>query len=390
MTWIKNPEPWMVNLVAEKLGLDVERVETLARHGTIRFRGYRDVVYALLRREIAGHPEGTVVLLERNGARLVPGYPPIQRMVLPTIALPRHFIDKVVVEEKMNGYNVRLVMFHRKLLAVTRGGFICPYTTARLERLIGGRVRELFREIDPETYTIAGEVVGLENPYTRYFYPEAPRFDYFVFDLFHELKPLPPLERNELLEKYGLKHVRLLGVIDKNDVEMFKQIVAELDREGREGVVAKDPEYRVPPLKYTTSAVNIGDVRYGMRFFMEEGRSFLFSRLLRELFRAYEEGFGDAQLEKLALEFGRAATEPALESIRKVAMGDMLYEEFELVFADEVELEEFTSYMAELGVDIVVVSTSREDEGLRARMRKIKDTWIQLRKVLDTGLSPVD
>jgi putative ATP-dependent DNA ligase len=390
LTWIKKPEEWMVEAVAEAVKADADRVTALTQHGTLRFREFRGIVYAIFRRSVLGLPEGTAVIVERSSHMLVPGYPPIQRMVLPSVALPRHFIDRIVVEEKMNGYNVRVVLYNGKLLAFTRGGFICPYTTSRINRLYGDSLRQLYSELDPSKHIVAGEVVGLENPYTRYFYPEAPRFDYFIFDILTGEKPLPPLQRIELVEKYGLKHVRLLAVMDKSAVEEFRKIIEHLDRNGREGVVVKDPEYRVPPLKYTTSSTNIGDIRFGMRFPLEEGRSFIFSRVLREIFRLYEEGAELSKLDNVALELGRAILEPALESLRKVASGDMLYEEFTLEFADEGELEEFTEYMSELGVDVIVVSREETGEGLRVKMRKIKESWIQLRKMLETGLSPID
>lgn len=390
MTWLHSPESWMLDVVAEALSIDRERVEHLARHRTIRYRVFRGILYASLRREIAGYPEGTVIVFGRGWWRLIPGYPSIQRMVLPSIALPRHFVDKIVVEEKLNGYNVRVALIDDRIIAVTRGGFICPYTTSRLERIMGNQLKDMLRELGPEEHMAAGEVIGLENPYTRYFYPEAPRFGYFVFDIFREGEPLPPNWRDEVTEKHGVPHVPVLGVLDKNDVGGFKKIVERLNREGREGVIVKDPEYRVPPLKYTTPATNIGDIRYGMRFFMEEGRGFLFSRLLREIFRVYEEGLAGPRLDALALELGRAALQPAVETVKKVAAGDMVYEEFELEFASHSELEEFMDYMQGLGVDLVLVEIREENGLLKTRIRKMKETWLQVRKMLETGLTPID
>jgi len=390
LTWIHRPEPWMLDTVAEALGLQRERVEHLARHRSLRFREYRGLLYALLRREVADYPEGTVVVFGRGWWRLIRGYPSIRRMVLPSVALPRHFVDKIVVEEKMNGYNVRVAMIDGRLYAVTRGGYICPYTTRRLERLYGERLRGLLEELGPEDHVVAGEVVGLRNPYTRYYYPEAPVFGYFVFDIFRGGEPLPPATRNAAVEEHGLSHVRLLGVLDKNDVGGFKEIVEALNREGREGVVVKDPEYRVPPLKYTTAHTNVGDIRYGMRFFMEEGRSFLFSRLLREIFRIYEDGIGENRLVQLATELGLAVLEPPLETVRKVAAGDLVYEEFEVEADSREEVDELLEHLAELGVDVVLAGLREEAGRLVATIRKMKDTAVQARKILETGISPMD
>ena len=384
------PEPWMLDIIADSLSLDRERVEGLVRNRVIRIRAYRGLLYASLRRELASYPEGTVVIFGRGWSRIVHGYPPIQRAVLLRVAVPRHFIDRVVVEEKLNGYNVRVALIDDRVVAITRGGLICPYTTARLNRLLGSRLKEVLRELGPEEHYLAGEVIGLENPYTRYFYPEAPRFGYFVFDVFRGGKPLPPRRRDEVTEKHGVPHVPVLGIVDKDSVEEIRTIIAKLHQEGREGVVLKDPEYRVHPLKYTTPATNIGDLRIGMRFFMEEGRSFLFSRILREIFRAYEEGLEGPKLDSLALELGSAILRPAIETVKQVARGEMVAEEFELEFANADELNEFLDYMASLGIDLIVEKTWEENGYLRARIKKPKDTWIEVRKILETGMAPID
>jgi putative ATP-dependent DNA ligase len=383
-------EPWVYDAIADALGIERERVENLVRSRVIRIRSYRGIMYASLRRELASYPEGTVILFGRGWSRVVHGYPPIQRAVLLRVAVPKHFIDKVVVEEKLNGYNVRVVLVDDRVLAITRGGLVCPYTTARLTRLLGEKIKEALREIGADEHYLAGEVIGLENPYTRYFYPEAPKFGYFVFDVFRGGKPLPPRIRDEVTEKHGIPHVPVLGIVDKEDVDGIKVILEKLNREGREGVVMKDPEYRVPPLKYTTPATNIGDLRYGMRFFMEEGRSFLFSRILREIFRAYEEGLQGPKLDSLALELGTAILKPAIETVALVAKGEMVAEEFELEFANADELNEFVDYMSSLGIDLVILSTWEENGFLKARMRKPKDTWVEVRKILETGLTPID
>jgi len=380
----------MLDTLADSLGVERERVEGLVRSKVIRVKTYRGLLYASIRRELAGYPEGTVIVFGRGWSRVIHGYPPIQRAILLRVAVPKHFIDKVVVEEKLNGYNVRVALIDDRVIAITRGGLICPYTTARINRLLGKEIKEALRELGPEEHYFAGEVIGLENPYTRYFYPEAPRFGYFVFDLFRSGKPVPPRLRDEVAEKHGIPHVPVLGVVDKNDVDSIRSIVEKLNREGREGIVMKDPGYRVHPLKYTTSATNIGDLRIGMRFFMEEGRSFLFSRILREIFRAYEEGLEGPKLDSLALELGTAILRPAIETVKQVARGEMVAEEFELEFANADELNEFIDYMSGLGIDLVIEKTWEENNSLRARIKKPKDTWIEVRKILETGLAPID
>jgi len=73
-------------------------------------------------------------------------------------------------------------------------------------------------------------------------------------------------------KQYKLNSVRVLGVIDKDDLDSFWRFLEQLDKEEREGVVLKDPEYRVEPLKYTTNVADISDIAHGMLFFGDEGR----------------------------------------------------------------------------------------------------------------------
>ncbi len=375
-------------ILAMALGTSVERIIDFARRGGLRVMGFRGLKYYALRRGFAGFEEGTSIFIHNGGFVVVPGYPAIKRMLLLDKAIPRWFKDRVIVEEKMNGYNVRVTSVGGRIVAITRGGLVCPYTTTRLERMYGARLRELFSEYDE--IVLAGEVVGLENPYTRYYYPEAPRFDYFVFDVFVKGRISRLKMRDELVEKYGLRRVPILAETSKDDIEGIRRVVSRLEQQGREGIVVKDPEYRVPPLKYTTSRTNISDIRTGMRFFFEEGRSFLFSRVLREIFKLFEEGVIGNKVYTRAVDLGLAILEPAIETVHMVSKGKPVLDEFELVFTNQEELQEFIDYMSQLGIDLIVSSQVETRDGIRVKMAKPKDTWIEVKRILETGLSPLD
>ena len=77
-------------------------------------------------KETSGIEAGTVVF--ENG-EIVFGYPKIRRPLMLAAAINRHFSDLVAVEEKMNGHNVRILSINGETVALTRGGFICPYST---------------------------------------------------------------------------------------------------------------------------------------------------------------------------------------------------------------------------------------------------------------------
>lgn len=364
-----------------------EAKDLLARSSSVRLLSFEDVRYVSFRRAVRGLEEGTLIAWSGGEVRVVYGYPSIRRVLIPEVALPRWFPGpEIVLEEKMNGYNVRVFALKGRVFAVTRGGLICPYTTRRLRRLHGEGLLEAIRTLGgEEEYVVAGEVVGTENPYTRHSYPEARDFGYFVFDAFRGSEPLPLKRRDDAVESGRLRRVRTLAVINKEDLDTFWRVLEELEGEGREGVIAKDPEYRAPPLKYTTSHSNVGDLELGMRHPFDEGRSFLFSRVIREVFK-YWQGRGAPPGD-----LGGAILLPAVESVERVSRGEPLLEEFSLTMHGMGEVEELVEYFARLQVPVTLKAVEPLKGGLvRATFVRAKESGREIRRILRTGLSPID
>ena len=375
--------------VSKTLGLEKDLMKDLLNRRVLRYMEYRDIGYLVFRREWRGFREGTSILVDSGNVKVVHGYPSIQRILL-LKAMQTHFIDKVVVEEKMDGYNVRVVSFNGRILALTRGGYICPYTTARIIDLYGEALARLFKN-EGEDIVLCGEVVGEENPYVQHYYPEAPLFDYFIFDVMVGENFMPISRRDEIVSKYGLRQVRKLGVLQKDDVNSLMEIINKLERAGREGVVLKDPMHRVKPLKYTTTYIHINDLELGMKYPFDEGRGFLFSRILREIWKIYEEKISGKELEERAKRIGLAILKPAIESIKKVEEGKAVYEEYTLRVPSIKVLDEFMEYMDKLGVNIALVQvTPIENNYYKARIIKMKQTDLEYRRILKTGYSPID
>ena len=384
---------WLKSIVAEALGLTKERAHRLLESRSTRILKYRDITYLTIRRDIGDHYEGTVILYSNKTGeyKVVEGYPHIPRVLLLGRAVPRHFIDNVIVEEKMDGHNVRVVRFEGEIYAITRGGYICPYTTARMRRKYGRSLEKIFDELGDDV-VVAGEVVGMENPYTRYYYPEAPEWDYFVFDIFEgPLDFLSVEDRRAVVEEAGMRNVRLLGIVPKESWEEIAAIVKGLESLGREGIVMKDPLYRVDPLKYTTSYINARDIMEGMKYPFDEGHTFIFSRVLRQMFKAVEEGWDESRLRAEAHRIGEAILVPAVESLRAHMRGKPVAEQFTLTFFSREELDEYIVYMYTLGVLLSLVSIEELTDGrIRATFIKHKKTEDHFKRILRTGLSPLD
>ncbi|HEX7575541.1 MAG TPA: RNA ligase, partial [Candidatus Methanoperedens sp.] len=182
---------------------------------------------------------GTSVFLEP--LEVVRGFPKISRTLILYPALIKHFSSckKVAVEEKMNGYNVRVAFIKDEIVAITRGGFICPYTTEKSNDLIR---RDFFR--DHPDLVLCGEMVGPDSPYVPKTFYNIESLDFFVFDVREKNSgnPMPVNERRRLMDEYGIKSVLLFGEFDVGRVHTeITEIIKSFGDTLREGVVIKDP-----------------------------------------------------------------------------------------------------------------------------------------------------
>ena len=146
---------------------------------------------------------------------IIRGFPRIRRTLLLHPALEKHFNQHVVVEEKMNGYNVRIAMVNSKIIAFTRGGYICPYTTKKAPEIMN--LKNFFRD-HPEL-VICGEMVGTENPYVTHHYREIGKLGFRIFDLRFKTsnQPMSIQDKVKLLEHYQLPGVKHFGQMDIDD-----------------------------------------------------------------------------------------------------------------------------------------------------------------------------
>jgi|YelNatPaOPRAMG01_1025707.scaffolds.fasta_scaffold47481_1 putative ATP-dependent DNA ligase len=372
--------------LAKALRITELRARRLLKSKSLRKASYGEFEYLVFRRDIGPYPEGTAVIFhDKTSPLVVPGYPSIARILLLSKAVPQHFRDQVVIEEKLNGYNVRVVKFAGKLLAITRGGYICPYTTHRLEKIFSEK-----RIDDLEDYVVFGEVVGTENPYTRYEYPECKDFCFFVIDVMRGGSFLSADSKREFCSDTGLECVREIDRVDKGEIEKIREIVNSMEKEKREGIVLKDPFNRVPPLKYTTTHTNIGDIAEGMKYMFDEGRTYIFPRILREALKSFEEGADGEELEKKMKKLGEALLAEPISSIKKVSLGGAITEEFTLRFYSESVIDEFLSFMQKQGIILNIKNMERENGEIIMWFMKPKRTNLELRNILNSGLSPLD
>lgn len=312
---------------------------------------------------------GTSVFIEPF--EVVRGFPKISRTLVLYPALLKHFSScrSVVAEEKMNGYNVRVALIGEKLAGITRGGFVCPYTTEKANDLI---TKEFF--LDHPELVLCGEMVGPDNPYVPKSFYDIESIEFFTFDIREKVtgKPMPVMKRRALMEEYGLKSVRLFGEFDVSEAHIgIAKIIKELGSAMHEGVVIKDPEMALPPVKYTSSQSNCADLRYAFEFYNDFGRDFFFGRVCREAFQSVEWDEDEESLKRRCLQLGESLLQPMTNTIKKKKAGERIAENVRIRVKSLDTVKEFADHLRLLGVDAVFEEPERIGNEYLVRIKRI-------------------
>ncbi|MFB6089918.1 MAG: RNA ligase [Halobellus sp.] len=332
-------------------------------------RSERGRTYHVLPDARHGVERGTAVFPEADA--VVRGYPSVPR-VLVLDAGVRSFFDAdatVAIEEKLDGFNVRIADVGDPV-ALTRSGYICPYTTARArERL----PLSTFFDEHPEK-TLCAELIGPETPYTTHDYDEVDSHEFRVFGVRDRESgtPLPVDERRELCEEYGLAQPELFARCEPDAaVDRARDAIDDLDSAGREGIVLKtsDAESMV---KYTTESQHHAELASAFSLPFEYGRDFVFSRVIREAFQAAEFDEADGRRRERARDLGESILLPMVEAIEDVADGETVGER-QTVRGDPESIDALFAYLRSQGLTLEIESDRREDGTRIAEFVKVSE-----------------
>jgi len=378
----KNIPPVISNgEVSQELDIPIQKLEEAYCKGIIKYYNEHGVEAIQFRKSLKHIESGSMITIG-DGIEVIRGFPKIRRTLLLYPALEKHFPDEVAVEEKMNGYNVRIAQVDGQIIAFTRGGYICPYTTRKATEILD--LDEFFQD-HPEM-VICGEMVGTLNPYVSHYYPEVGKLGFRIFDLREKLTntPLPIIAKRELLLDHGLDPVRLLGIFPVDEApEKIMGIVQELGTNNREGVVMKDPQMQLDPLKYTSSQAQASELEYALSYPFDLAQAFLFSRIIREGFQAHEMGESPDELRERALRMGESILYPMLDTILRVKRGEVAAEDLIIEVDNEEEAQEFIQHLR----DLKVMATLVEFKDGKAVIRRIhQSTTDKINNYLQGGL----
>ncbi len=356
-----------VEKVSELLDIPDHRITGAIQRKTLQYvRGKQDLFR--FDKPISGIEAGTCIFLKPFD--IVRGFPKIPRALILHPGILSHFSSckKVAVEEKMNGYNVRVALIDGEIAGLTRGGFVCPYTTEKARELVG---RDFF--LQHPDLVLCGEMVGPDSPYVPKSIYDIESLEFFVFDIREKLtgKPIPVKTRRRLVDEYGLRSVRLFG---EYDVEKAHAEIAGIIRgfgvSLNEGVVIKDPEMLLSPVKYTSSMSNCADLRYAFEFYNDYGRDFFFPRVCREAFQAVEWDETEDKLEERCRMLGQSILMPMIKTIRKKKDGGRITETVQIRVRNLNTAREFEEHLRLLGVDAIFEEPEKTGDGYLVRIHK--------------------
>lgn len=309
---------------AQKLGMEKGFLESAIKRRIFSHESYEGIEYFRLRHKARHLEKGTIYFPGTD--ELIRGFPKIRRILCLKTAIEKH-LKEFSAEEKMDGYNVRIARIGDRILAITRGGIICPYSTCHSNT---PECQGFFKD-NPDK-VLCAEFAGPLNPHVVHDYEGVDSIDFFVFDIRDKNtnRPVPVKERVEMLDNYGLKKARFFGIFTPKDHEKIRQIIEELENQGGEGLVLKDTQMRIQ-LKYTTPNSTRGDLRYAFKFPFDFGREFMFRRILREGFMLSETNATQEELKERARLLGESILIPLVETISKVSRGEPVTEENTIV-----------------------------------------------------------
>lgn len=364
-------DPEFITRLANCLGFDQEKVHHLFEKNYLA-RNWGKYEYLLRFDKEISHIERGTVLYEKDGSfEIIMGFPKIRRAMVLDPTIKKHFIglEKVAVEEKMNGYNVRIAIAKEEILAITRSGYVCPYTTQKAKEKLNLKFFDDFPEL-----VLYGEMIGPDNPYVSKDIYGIESVEFYIFDIREKNsgKPLPISRKQEILEKYGFFQARFFKKISLETApEEIGKIIRELGEKEHEGVVIKDPEMVLSPLKYTSSQSNCSDLRHAFKFYNETGRDYMLSRIVREGFQTVEWNENETEFEKRCMQLGESILNPLRESIRSVKNGQRIYEEAKIRVRDLKTAADFDDYLKRLGIDAVFEEPQSVGEEYLIIIRKL-------------------
>ncbi len=314
-----------------------------------------EIEYLRFRKDFSGVSRGTVICNDR----VIWGFPHITRIFTLEAGIKRNIeTGEIYVEEKIDGYNLRIAKIQGKIYAFSRGGFLDAFSTEKAR----GLGLDRFFKAHPR-HILCGEMIG-NTPYTE----PAHGYDVklLVFDIMKEDGSLLPCaKRRDVLEKHSIGQVPLLGRFKSDDMNSVKRIALSLNKSRKEGMVIKSSD-RKSIVKYVTPWADIDDIANASRAFFDFPPGFFYQRVFRS--SMFIKDFG-LDREEYSERLGKAFYLGLVESLKEASGGDDISRKHEILVNDPAVWDEIKGHMSK-EVKIEEVSRTEEDGRLRIRFLK--------------------
>jgi len=345
--------------------LDKAQVVEAQKKGKAERRN-EEIDYIRFREDHRKIPRGTLVLKER----VIWGFPHIPRIFTLQKGLEKNIkSQEIYIEEKIDGYNLRVAAVGGKLFAFSRGGFIDAFSTEKV-RAMG--LDGFFDE--NQGYVLCGEMVG-NTPFTA----PTGKFDVklYVFDIERGNGAyLACEERYTLLRKHGILGVPVFGKFRADEAKKLASLARSVNNSTSEGMVIKSAD-RKHICKYVTPTADIEDIANSILFDMPSG--FFLQRVFRS--GLFIKDF-NLDREDYAKRLGMALYSSLWSDMRGVQEGRGAQQEFEIFIKDTSIWENIRRHMSS-EVKLEVIYRREENGGTRIRFTKTyKKTSKRLRDAL--------
>jgi len=356
--------------------------EAIKRHDVAR-EEFDGVCYYRITKKSGPLAKGAIVTPEG----VIFDFPRIARILHLEKGLHHAYAQPFYIEEKVDGYNVRIASIEGRILVFSRGAYVCPFSTDRVVDFFD--VKEVFKK-NPGLI-ICGEFAGPDNPYNIEHPPyvkEDVRF--FAFDLMQMNKPgnIPIEKRYKLFDNYSIPTVRRFGRFSTSDMAALKRIIGELDESGCEGMLMKPLNPAEATLKYVTLHSCLRDIRVTAHLMPEMMSEFFTHRTIRAAMYAHEQMHGLKP--EVFAKLGEALLGPVYDSVAKAARAEVIDERFTLRFLDEKNIQRMVDHLYRCKVKFEVLSKNKVGVYWHVEIaRKCYATYEMLQKYLE-GYPHVD
>ncbi|MEK6981976.1 MAG: RNA ligase [Candidatus Micrarchaeota archaeon] len=316
-----------------------------------------ELIYSGFREGFRGIPRGTIVINER----IIFGFPHIKRIFTLKKGLERNITASYFyIEEKIDGYNLRIAKINGNVYAFSRGGFLDYFASEKARELITPKFFSDFPD-----YVLCAEMVG-NTPYTR----PTKGFDVkiFVFDVdTGNGNYISPEERQSLLKKYKIEEAPSFGKFAISDLKKIREIALSIMKQRKEGIIFKS-EDRKEAVKYVNPFADIEDIAGSSHSLFDMPLGFYVQRVLRSaiFIREFE-----LNKEKFAKELGIAFYEKLTKAITEVENDKQIYDDYEIIIKDLKIWDWIHRHMSkEIKID-EVSRTKAENGKTKIKFRKI-------------------